>query len=470
MVQGKVWQFGDLEGAPNFDEDIASDTITRRQNPPSQVRSPKKKPGKARKGRRGRRSLPRISAEALDYAQDTLKASGFKLTARKRVVLLIVLKKLLNPQRFGAEIRNHDYPRNKDLMSEMKRAMRKAGLMHCPDLYRWWGRKAQVFFPSPELAGKHIFGTASIKVGGRGTRNRCRPKLSGNAVRVKLHPNPSSVLSDNVVEALKRGTGLRLDQGKVLAELKRLYSDLRDEANREAYSNILRSVGPDIGAGEITAGIWEQKSNGMMFARRRPIQCLPKEIVRNCLKSVDGTPVWRVDCRSFHMVLWLGKEAVEVIRRHKDFYEYLAAELSKGDFKVEPREIKPNAVAFLAGRTPQSVKRDPDLTGPQKHRYSEILRHLKKYLEARYPQQLKELRQARKTDKDHLNRKGAGIFYDCVAAGLENSGLMKIGIPLHDGVVFSARYSDYKRFLAGFCGKAKRHLGHGLPVNSGKIG
>lgn len=445
-----------------WDEETASGGSSRRRGPAKTITRRRKTTGfeAVRRGR-GRPGVQFISREAYEYAQKVLKLAGTKLSATRKKVLLIILRQLLNPDFCGARIRNRDYPGGRDLMSKMKQAMQKHGLMKCRDQQSYFSGRGQVFFPSPELLEKNFTGRP------------CKATLSGirrpgkhvrRQVEVAVVPNEESgvAVSNEIVEAWKRGTGLRFDISGIMPELRDLYSNLHVHANQLAYGNIMHMA--LAGSTEIIPRSWEQSKVGMWFAHRPAIQCLQKYLVPKCLKSVDGRKVWRIDCKSFHVVLVIGKAAVKVIRAKKDFYGDLCGEFVKQVGIIGRDVIKNEVVGLFHGRTIQNVKHNRTISWNKRRRGAIIQTWLTKYFSSQYPKQWAEHLAKRRKDKHYLNRRAASVFYECVSAGLKNSGLSKIGILIHDGVVFSASLKERKLFVDGFSKEARSLLNHALPI------
>ncbi len=414
----------------------------------------------------GRPSIPQISLDAFHYTIQTLKRNGIRVLESHKPVLLIILRKLLNPFLFGAPIRNRDNPRNRKLISKLKKTLTEVGLMMCKDKFSWTKELGQVFLPSLSLVEANLSGRP-FKASCRGLRRTGKTSSVRPEVKVELHPVSGKIISRDIVEALKRGTGLYLKKDGVLNELRSIFPNIRDERVWESYSQLVRSAG--CGDMEIIPRKWRQVSNGMLFAYDPTIQNLPREIAEQDLMSINGREVWRIDCKSFHLVLWLGLIAVEEIKEEGDYYTKLSKELQQSGLDVERTEIKGEVLSMLSGRTSDSVLDNRKMSKEQRERSSSIQSELHKIVDRRYPKQWKELRANFSRDYDYLNRKGARIFFPCLSAGFRASGLLKMGIPLHDGVIFAADEKQYGFFYGAFCSEAEKLLGHEIPIDGGLL-
>lgn len=416
----------------------------------------------------GRKYIPYISVEALRYAERQISAAGYRITNTRRRNLIEFLGKLLNPGFKGAAIGNHDLS-NHNIASDLKKVMLGAELMACKNPKSYMNEQKQEFLPSPELVEADMAGVA-FKASWRGYRRAGRSTRSKPKAIVQLNEQSAGIIARNVVEALEKGTGLYLNTEGVVRELGYHYTNIKEKEDWRAYCRILGSL--KHGSGEIVPRIWKQDKTGMLFAYEPRIQDLPMDIAERGLESVEGKPVWRIECRAYYPVLGLGSKVLRDIDLNRDYYGYLGSKIIErgeewSDLKSD--EVKDAVINMLHGQAPFPALLNHEMNSEEQGARAVLQIEIDQVLDELYPDEWRALREKLMEDYQYLNRLGARVFYSCCSAGLEESGMKQLGIPTHDGLIFSADQKEYESFLRGFINKAETETGYGLSIEAGKL-
>jgi len=400
-----------------------------------------------------------VSDEALRLAVSVLKTNGIYPSRPVVSDLFDILKRVLsrdagNPIRVKAS----KTPRRRSRIIKALTAGPDA-LLTCQDWGSWIANKNTGSRPRP----RHLIPSNRLILAN--LKGDCLVSSVTDFYRsayVQPKPTPGRVVAcsasgvlipGNVSEALTLGTGLALDWTNAESIIMRiadpvkqrqLLIDTKTAANRHGQQII-----PDE---------WNQKLCGRLYARRPPVQTLPKVIRYSpALTSIDGAPLFEIDFRNYEFRL-----AMAIYYQYfpdvQDVYKVLgdSVGMTRDDIK---HAINP----ILHKRRQNNILFNPKLTGEQReqqlHRHRMVLDVIAQH--GGLPNLAATMRQSGKHD---LQRTGARLLYSCMSASLEDIKCPG-GLQLHDGWVFQADNSNQARQVVEvFQSRTRDMLGGSIPV------
>jgi hypothetical protein len=282
-------------------------------------------------------------------------------------------------------------------------------------------------------------------------RHGLRAPLHTESRLVLLNPRSGVVIPENVATALQRGTGIYCD----FAAIPELLLSLPECERSRTLCAVLASTGR-VQVAEL-APIWKQHGWGRLYCSKPALVNMPK-VSLVTLRDINAHPLWNVDfssyelriaCRSFGQPMPDG-----------DAYERLA-----DGSGITRARVKTVINPMLHGQTEHqmwySETRDREAIADRPL--------VEKAMARLFPKLFAGLDYLRR-DSSILQRKGAKIFFSCMAAALRRCEIGAAGLPKHDGWIFAGDESRAKAVQNVFEREAERAAGVRLPVNMDSLG
>ncbi len=254
----------------------------------------------------------------------------------------------------------------------------------------------------------------------------------------------------NVIAAFQSGTGLYCDK----ARLHRLITSLPAEKWTPKLGATLAAVGYSLGS-EIKP-VWEQNCFGRVHS------CLPAAInmptaLLGSLQSTDGLPLWCVDFSNFELRIAC-KECGQKTPQG-DCYGILGSHCG-----LDRAAVKTIVNPLLHGQTWQQIRHCRDVT-PNLLRNRQLVEEAIKVVLPRLYAGLTRLQR----NSAILQRAGASVFFPCMAAAMVRCGIQRVGLPKHDGWVFTATEDQSLAVKTTMEAKAARLTGEDFPAKLEEI-
>jgi hypothetical protein len=315
-------------------------------------------------------------------------------------------------------------------------------------------RKAtpRAFIPSCELlwadTGAEVVSNFPDYCSGR---HEVRGPLHTEWLLVRLDSDSGVEVPDNVVVALQRGTGIYCD----FAAIPGLLLSLPERERSRILCAALASVGR-VQVEEL-APIWQQHKWGRLYCSKPALVNMPR-VLLPALRSANGLALWNVDFSSYELRI-----ACQIFGEpvpDGDAYNRLADGCG-----LTRERVKTVINPMLHGQTKHQLwyaeERDREAIADRPLVEKEMAQLLPKLFDG-----LDRLRR----DSSILQRKGARVFFSCMAAALRQCEIVAAGAPKHDGWIFAGDESQAKAVQNVFEREAERTTGVRLPVNMDSLG
>lgn len=258
------------------------------------------------------------------------------------------------------------------------------------------------------------------------------------------------ILPSTLIAALNRGTGLYCDYEALRTILLTRPANDRSRLLCSALSAIGRAPVEEL------RPLWTQAEAGRLYASKPAAINMPK-VLLPALRSNTGSQLWNVDFSSYE--LRIACRVTDQTLPNDDAYELLAKHSG-----VSRPKVKDVITAMLHGQTQQHCEfsREPGCTRHLDRPLVEgALRHQLPNLAAGMPLLL--------SDKTLLQKHGALLFFNSVAAAMEHCGIAASGLPKHDGWVFAATEEQAHRVRKVFQRTAEQTAGCSFPAKLEQI-
>ena len=378
------------------------------------------------------RSNRQVSPEAIELAEAWF-ATANKLNSTRQRALFHAVKILLHYHgKEGIRLAQKIFSSEK-VGRTIQEGFVESGLAKCEDWDSWKptcsdlrNAKSRAFIPCFDLlwadTSEAVISTYSDYCAGRYQQ---REALHQSTQLVFPASASGVTISDNVVQALQRGTGLYCDFPVLRAALL-----CEPESKR---SRLLGSALASVGRFQVDElqPIWKQHEWGRLYCSKPASINMPKSLLP-ALRSIAGLPLWNVDFSSFELRIACqicGQPLTE-----DDAYQPLADLCGISRTRVK-RVVNP----MLHGQTrPQlwyAQKPDRRLIADRalvEREMAHSLPQLTKGLESLWH------------EKSTLQRYGAALFFSCMGAAIQRCEIASVGLPKHDGWIFAATESQAK--------------------------
>ena len=308
----------------------------------------------------------------------------------------------------------------------MQRKLIDGGLAVCVDLDSWKPKggdvrtaKARGYIPCFDLLWANV-GTVVVSSLAQFDQQKAGSRNPLHKESILFYPCEASgvVIPANVAAAFQLGTGLICDQ----AALYRLVTALCAEKRASKLGAALSAVGYALG--EEISPVWRQHEFGRIYSGQPAAINMPTALL-GALRSSDELPLWSVDFSNFELRIAC-KECGQAVPQG-DCYAFLGSNCG-----LDRETIKAVVNPLLHGQTMQQIRygNRTDFARIRDRRLVED--EIKSSLPLLYAGLTRLQR-----DSAILQRSGASIFFPCMSVAMSACGIQRVGLPKHDGWVFS---------------------------------